>query len=331
MRHESHQNIPLPHFSSIKKTIQDILSLELSSLQTLSQNIPRYSEELVETILSTKGKVIFSGIGKSGLVARKLAATFSSTGTPSFFLHPTEALHGDLGAIQKDDLFIALSKSSSGNELEHIFAFLKKQKNKTALLCCSKGPLFHKASITIQLPFEREACPLNLAPSSSTTLMIAFGDALALAVSHQRQFSSQDFACFHPAGTLGKKLLLTVNDIMYTGDELPLLSPLCSFEETIVTITQKKLGVGIVVDESNNLMGIITDGDLRRACSKGVSVFTKKAQDIMTLHPKSIDSTALAQDALNYMEAYNITTLTVLNNQKFIGLLHIHDLIKAGL
>ncbi len=330
MQHQSATEV-LSVQPSINNDLIRALTSELISLQNLINNLPYEAELLVKKLLTITGKVIFSGSGKSGLVARKLAATFSSMGTAALFMHPNDALHGDLGVIQKNDLFIALSKSGNSDEFEKIFSFLSTQNYDSVLLCCYPGLLMQTANLVIQLPIITEACHLNLAPTSSTTLMMAFGDAVAIATAQQRGFTSHDFARVHPAGTLGKKLLLTVADIMHKGDRIPLISPNCLFQDLLITITQKKLGVGIIVDEEQNLLGIVTDGDLRRACNNGIKVFEQKAHEFMTRDPRSIPPTMLALEALEYMEQYNITTLTVINDTKVIGLIHIHDLIKAGL
>ncbi len=331
MHHQSAQHIDHHNKALIDRSLIDALQCEADLLQTLINNLPANAALLVTELLSLNGKVIFSGLGKSGSVSRKLAATFSSTGTPALFMHPSDALHGDLGVIQKNDIFIALSKSGSGEEFEHIFSFLHTQNTKSVLICCSPGTLEKKADLVIQLPVGPEACHLNLAPTSSSTLMMAFGDAIAVTTGKLRGFKKNDFARLHPAGIIGRKLLLTIADIMHSGDKLPLINPETSFKDIIITITQKKLGVGIITDNQQSLLGIITDGDLRRACNHGITVFEKKADEIMTHQPKSIFSTMLAHDALNYMEQANITTLVVVDNQKVVGLVHIHDLIKIGL
>ncbi len=329
--------------TSILQTVKTILCEEAHALTHLAHNIPNNIQTLISKIINTQGKIVFSGNGKSGIIARKLVATFSSLGIPSFFLHPSDALHGDLGMIQKTDLFICLSKSGNGKEFEHIFSFLKTQKNTSVLLCCDKGTLYNKADLALLLTLKKEACPLNLAPTSSSTLMMAFGDALAIAINEQKGFTQNDFARFHPAGTLGKKLLMTVNDLMYKESDLPFLYPESAFANILVAITGKKLGVGIVVNHDKKLLGIITDGDLRRACKLGPVVFTKTAADIMTPQPKTIHAGMQASKALAYMETHKITSLVVTDIPTTIttkhknktnivtGLLHIHDLIKAGL
>ncbi len=316
---------------NIIQELISVLSKESEAINYLIKNFPDTAQTLVEKILQTKGRVVFCGLGKSGLVAKKLIATFSSIGTPSLFLHPSEGLHGDLGMIQPKDLFIAISKSGTGGELEQILPLLKSQGNFCCLICCASGGILSKISdLTVFLPFRKEACELNLAPTSSTTLCMAFGDALAVVVSKIKGFSKNDFAKFHPAGALGKKLLLKVSSLMNKDDQLPLISPDTKFKDLLFTITSKKLGVGIVID-NKKLLGIITDGDLRRACELGPQIFQKIAKDIMTSNPKTINSDILAYDALQIMEEFNITSLVVMQDEKVVGLMHIHDLVKAGI
>ena len=323
---------PLNHLN-IKEEIVAVLRQEAEAINTVADNLPSEAISLVELIIQTKGRLVFSGMGKSGAVAKKLVATFSSTGTPAIFLHPSEALHGDLGMVQPNDLFIALSKSGSGLELEQIVQVLRSTNNNTSLICCSKGSLSSLTHLTVTLPFNKEACPLNLAPTSSSTMMLAFGDAIAITVSKMRGFNKNDFAKLHPHGALGKRLTLKVKSIMAAEDKLPLLNPKAYFSELILTITSKALGIGIVVDENKKLLGIVTDGDLRRSCKLfGPDIFTKFAIDIMTPNPRTITPAMLAQDALIKMEKYNITTLVVVEQiNKVVGIVHIHDIIKAGL
>lgn len=317
--------------SLIEQELVRVLAAEAASLYFLSQHMPATAIQLVQIIAQVSGKVIFSGSGKSGLVGQKLASTFASLGIPAFFLHPNDALHGDLGAIQPNDLFIALSKSGTGIELEHIFRFLHSSNLRAILWCCDLGVLSRKADLVIQLPFAQEACHLGLAPSSSSTLMLAFGDAVAITVSKYKNYTKHDFARVHPAGALGKKLLLTVESLMYSESALPLLASTASFQDVVLTITSKKLGVGIVIDDTQKLLGIITDGDLRRACTQGPAVFEQSAMTIMTKNPKTISLHKPAHDAFMIMEDSNITSLVVVDHDKVCGLIHVHDLIKAGL
>jgi len=233
--------------------------------------------------------------------------------------------------VRSGDLFVALSKSATGDEFDHIFPLLKSSGIITCLICCSQGRLAEKADLVIALPIKAEACPLNLAPTSSSTVMMAFGDAVAVVVSSLRGFSKQEFARYHPAGALGKRLLLTVRSLMHKVETLPLLMPSTTFKDLLVTITTKKLGIGIVIDENRALKGIVTDGDLRRACESGPGVFSKVAMDIATLHPKYIEPDTLAYAALEIMENFNITSLVVVERGAVVGLIHIHDLIKTGI
>jgi len=317
--------------ATITNNLISIVAHEAEALHLLTQQFPQNAYNLVELMLTITGKVIFSGIGKSGLIAQKLAATASSLGIPAIFLHPQDALHGDLGAIQKNDLFIVLSKSGSGTDFEYILPLLKAQNIPTCLICCHHGILNTLADMAVVLPFKNEACTLNLAPTSSSTTMLAFGDALAVVTSTLKGFNKNDFARYHPAGDLGKRLLLNVATLMHKSNALPFIYPDASFQELLITITSKKLGVGIVVDTNNHLLGFISDGDLRRACNQGPAVFEKKAADIMISNPKSIPGDMLACKALEIMEAFNITSLIVVEGKTVIGLLHIHDLIKAGI
>lgn len=316
----------------IKDLVSGVVAREASSLAVLERNVPESAVLLVEKIIGTRGKVIFSGIGKSGLVAQKLAATFSSLGIPSIFVHACEAMHGDIGVIQAHDLFVGLSKSGTGTELEGLYSALASQKNYSVLICCGDGHLCSVADLVVKLPFDKEACSLNLAPTSSSTVMIAFGDAIAVAVSTLKNFDKTDFAKNHPAGALGRRLVLTVQHFMHAFHALPLVLPTAEFSEILYEISSKKLGVGIVADSYKKLLGLITDGDLRRACDKfGPSVFSKKASEIMTVKPKTIDLNSLASQALAVMEDSNITSLIVVQNETVVGVIHIHDLIKAGI
>jgi arabinose-5-phosphate isomerase len=315
----------------IQQALTQVLRKEADAILSIVDKFPENAWQLVDLILATRGKIVFSGLGKSGLVAQKLAATSSSLGIASFFLHPSDALHGDLGSVQKGDLFIALSKSATGDEFDHILPILGSFGVSTCLICCSQGRLVEKADLVIALPLEREACPLNLAPTSSSTIMMAFGDAIAVAVSNLKGFSKQEFARYHPAGALGKRLLLTVRSLMHKSEALPLVQPTTSFKDLLLAITSKKLGIGVVIDQNNALQGIITDGDLRRACEQGPDVFSMVARDIATLHPKFVTADTLAFVALEVMEKFNITSLVVVEHEHVVGLIHIHDLIKAGI
>jgi arabinose-5-phosphate isomerase len=319
-----------------KKDIQSdlikVLATEAEAIKNLVNNFPSSAVTLVEKILQTKGRVIFSGMGKSGLIAKKLVATFSSTGTPSLFLHPAEALHGDLGMIKPEDMFIAISKSGTGSEFSQIIPILNSCGNYTSLICCANGALSELVNLTVLLPFTQEACQMNLAPTTSSTLSMAFGDAVSVVASKLKKFNQNDFAKFHPAGALGKRLLLKVNSLMACKQELPFLDKDTSFADLLYLISSKKMGVGIVVDENKKLLGLVTDGDLRRATLRGPKVFEMTAKNIMTKNPKTIQQEILAFDALHVMEDFNITSLIVKDEfDSVVGLIHIHDLLKAGI
>lgn len=328
----SEQLTPSSSFANlINEQLRNIIFKEMLTLELAYRDLPQNAHTLVEAILNTSGHIVFSGTGKSGLIAQKLVATFSSLGIPSFFLHPHDALHGDLGMIGNQDLFIALSKSATGSELSIIIAALKSHNIITALISCSNGILTQEVDIPIVLPFTQEACSLNLAPTSSTTLTMAFGDALAVVTSTIKKFSKNDFAKFHPAGALGKQLLLRVEPLMYKKAELPCIKPNELFENFIITISEKKMGIGIVTNDEGALEGIITDGDLRRACQRGPQVFSTTAREIMSHSPKTITKDALAAHALEIMETFNITSLIVTEENHPIGVIHIHEIIKAGI
>ncbi len=315
----------------IRDGLISTLMRESSAILYLVDNFPDTAIKIVEKILECKGHVVFCGLGKSGLIGRKIAATFSSMAIPSVFLHPSEALHGDLGSVRPDDLIIFLSKSASGEEYSQIIPLLRSQGNFLILIYCTEGNLANKVDLLIKLPFKREACELNLAPTSSSTLMLAFGDALAIVASSLRGFSKNDFARFHPGGKLGKNLLLKVCDFINDYDVLPLVYPSTPFYEVLLTMTSGKRGVGIVVDYQGRPLGVITDGDLRRACESGAVVFEKKAAEIMSTDPKVVAPDIRALTALEIMEDHNITSLIVVENEKIMGLVHIHDIIKSGI
>lgn len=321
---------------SISYELIQVLEKEAQSINYLIKKFPINAEFLVEKILQAylkeNARVIFTGMGKSGHVAKKLVATFSGLNLPALFLHPAEALHGDLGMIMPNDLIIAISKSGTGLELEQIMPVLKSQGNFICLICCANGKLNFLADLVVKLPFQQEACFLNLAPTSSSTLCMAFGDALAVVCAKLKGFNKNDFAKIHPSGALGKKLLLSVESLMYKDNNLPLVSCDTHFKDLLFTITSKKMGIAIVTDSEKNLLGIITDGDLRRAFDLGPEIFNKTARDLMTVNPKTIKKDILASVALQTMEQFNITSLVVVQNEKkVVGLIHIHDLVKAGL
>lgn len=317
--------------NAITEKLAAAVSVEAAALSFLANHMPHEAATVVELLVGLKGKLIFTGIGKSGAVAQKCAATFSSLGIPAFFLHPHDALHGDIGVVQSGDCLFILSKSGQGDEFNYLFSSARQRQVVTILLCCSRGECARYADYVIEIPCAKEACLLNLAPTASSTLMLALGDALAVVVSSFRGFSRDDFARNHPAGTLGKHLLLTVEQLMHSGEDLPLVAIDATFIDIIVTVTTKKLGCAVVFDRDARLSGIITDGDIRRGCKRGADVFSITANQFMSKKPKTVQKTTLARDAFLIMESFNITVLVVLDNGNVVGIVHIHDLIKAGI
>ena len=314
----------------ILQEIGAVLALEGGAILHAASGLPDTLSALCTQLATCSGRIVFSGMGKSGHIARKLAATFSSLGMPALFLHPAEALHGDIGMVTRGDVCVILSKSGTGSEFKVLVPHLRDAGVSTHLLCCRAGELTSLVDSYSLLPFSQEACPHNLAPTASSTLMLAVGDALAVVASKLRGFSVDDFGKKHPSGALGKSLLLEVSTFMHVGDELPLLQPNASFSDLLVTITQKKKGVGIVVSDGK-LLGIVTDGDLRRACEEGASVFAHTAKEIMSAKPVTVAPSTLAFDALELMEEKEITSLVVAAESVVVGIVHIHDLIKAGI
>ena len=313
------------------RALRDAVAQEVGAMALLERDMPESAVVLLDALMATTGKIVFSGIGKSWLIAQKLVGTFCGVGVSAVGLHGCDALHGDLGLVQQQDLVIVISKSATGIEFEYVLSSLRLQGVRTALLCCNNGPLCGYADIVVQIPFERESCPLNLAPTTSSTVTMALGHALAVAVSSARGFDKADFARFHPAGALGRKLLLTVDAIMHKGDTLPFVGVNAPFTDIMYTISSKKLGFCIVRDEQNAFVGVITDGDLRRACNVGPAVFEQCAADFVNTNPKTIEPRAMAIQALEVMEKYSITNLVVVHDGDIVGAVHIHDLVKAGI
>ena len=314
------------------KNAKDVLKLEADELIRHIDLIGNEIEKAVKLILECKGKLVVTGVGKSGHIGAKIAATMASTGTPSFFVHPTEALHGDLGMISKNDLVLAISYSGESEELIRILPHLKRFGVK--IIAMAKSPnssLAKMADVFISLDIVREACPLGAAPTVSTTLTLALGDALAVCLMHERNFKKEDFANFHPGGSLGKRLFLKVNDVMRT-DDLPIVSDDVSLKIAINTMTHGKLGNVLLVDKNGELVAILSDGDLRRALMDKNFDINNKAVNFASKNPKVIDNPEmLASRALEIIENYKIQMLIVVRNNKPIGTLHIHDLMKIGI
>lgn len=318
--------------TDIKKLALDVLKIESESVAKLKRSINENFVEAVEILYACKGRVIVTGMGKSGLIGKKIAATLSSTGTPSYFLHPAESTHGDSGIITKDDVIIAISNSGETEELLHLLPLIKRFGVKMIALTGNLNSTLSKTSdVTLDIGVEKEACPLNKAPTASTTATLAMGDALAVCLLEKRGFSEEDFLIFHPGGTLGKGILFKVEDLMITGDKLPIANESDDFCDVIKLISEKKLGIAILVDDNGAMTGILTDGDIRRTLIKYPQVHSLKAKDVMTLNPKTIKTSELAAKALHLMEKYSITALAITDeNNHPVGILHIHDLLKAG-
>ena len=317
----------------ILNTAKNVLRIEANSIKKLITRLDESFVDAVDILYSCKGRVIVTGMGKSGWIGNKIAATFASTGTPSFFLHPAEGSHGDLGMVVKDDVVLAISNSGETKEINEILPIIKRLGVKLISITGNLHSLLAKESdVILDGRIDKEACPLGLAPTASTTVALALGDALAISLLKKRGFKKEDFALFHPGGQLGKKLLLKVENLMHKDNEMPLVSEDASMKKTIIEITSKKMGVTIVVDQKNNLLGIITDGDLRRAIEKYSDIMERKALEIMTQNPKTIKASSLAVEALRIMEKYSITSLVVQDKKrKPEGIIHLHDILRSGI
>jgi len=316
---------------SIKQIAVKTIQLEANAIAGLLSYLNGEFEKAVNAIKQCKGRVVISGIGKSAIIAQKIVATLNSTGTPSIFMHAADAIHGDLGIIRKEDVVILISKSGEGPEIKMLVPLIKNFGNTLiGIVGNADSYLAKKATIFLNTYVEQEACPNNLAPTSSTTAQLVMGDALAVALMELKGFQSDDFARLHPGGTLGKKLYLRVSDL-YPDNEKPKVLSNQSLREVIVEMTAKRLGVTAVVDTEGNLLGIITDGDLRRMLEKNVTIDNVNAGDIMTKKPKTIEPNELAVDALDILRKEEISQLAVTNNGKYLGIIHLHDLIKEGL
>lgn len=319
--------------SEARRAGAEVLRLEARALETVAALLDDSFDEAVEciyhTTCHTSGRVVVTGIGKSGLVGRKIAATLASTGTPSHFLHAGEASHGDLGMLAPDDLVIALSNSGTTSELANIIAFAKRfGQQLIAVTSRTDSPLGEQASIVLALPDMPEACPLNLAPTTSTAMMMALGDALAIALLRRRGFSSEDFSVFHPGGALAGRLK-RIGDLMHTGEAIPLASPQDRVSDALLVMTAKTFGVVGIVADDGRLIGIVTDGDLRRHMAS--DLLGRTVGDVMTAGPRTIGAGALAEEALRTMNENGITSLFVVDGRQCpVGILHMHDCLRAG-
>jgi arabinose-5-phosphate isomerase len=313
--------------------VKETLLIEANTLMDAAENISQDLEKIVEVIRHSKGKLIVTGVGKSGLIGAKMAATFASTGTPSFFLHPTEAMHGDLGMIGKDDVVLAISYSGESAELSSILPHVKRfDIPLIGMTKNNQSTLGRYSDLLIRIDVEREACPLDIAPTSSTTLTLALGDALAVCLMKARDFKKEDFASFHPGGSLGRQLFIKVSDLMRTKN-LPVIGMQTPVKEAIVTISEGRLGTVLLADDDGKFAGLISDGDIRRALMDDRFSLEQPASSFATLNPKTIDDPSmLASDALVLVEKYKIQLLVVLDSERnILGVLHLHDLVEKGI
>lgn len=319
------------------KTTEEIKSIAKSTIEEEGKAVLQLLDyvgdeiaEVVQLLLNSKGRLIVTGIGKSANIAQKLVATFNSTGQPAVFMHAADAIHGDLGNIQKEDVVLCISKSGNTPEIKTLLPMIRTMGNKLFSITGNMESYLAKMSDwALNTTVEKEACPNNLAPTTSTTAQLVMGDALAVCLLKCRNFSDADFARFHPGGALGKRLFLKVGDLCAAHD-LPIVLPTASIQEVIMEISQKRLGATAVVNEAA-LLGVITDGDIRRMLEEGSDIHSLQAEDIMCQSPKSVESTALAAEALKIMEANSISQLLVLEDGEYIGIVHIHDILKEGI
>ena len=315
----------------IKKLAKDTILQEAESIKKLANYIDDDFENVVKLIYKSKGRVIVTGIGKSANIANKIVATLNSTGTPAIFMHAADAIHGDLGIIQDDDVVICISKSGNTPEIKVLVPLIKNKGNKLVGMVSSTDSFLGKNSdYVLKSTVDKEACPNNLAPTSSTTAQLVIGDALAVCLLEYRGFSSDDFAKFLPGGALGKKLYMRVSDL-YKNNESPKVTISENVKKVIIEISSKRLGATAVLDDSETLLGIITDGDIRRMLQKNDSFEHLTAKDIMSKNPKTIDKDELAINAFQLMENNNITQLIVTSKNKYLGMVHIHDILKEGI
>jgi arabinose-5-phosphate isomerase len=311
-----------------------VLKTEADAVYALIEKLNSNFEKAVNIVCSSKGKVIITGMGKSGLVGKKIAATLASTGTPAFFLHPAEASHGDLGMVTSDDVIIAISNSGETEEIIGLMPFLKRFNVHIISITGNPNATLSKvADVTLDVSVKKEAYPIGVVPTASTTAAMAMGDALAVALLLKRGFKEEDFAFFHPRGSIGKKLLIKVKDLMLTGESLPLVLAETPMSKAVIEMSSKRLGHTIVLDNDGKIAGVITDGDVRRGLERwGGKLFDLPAGEVMTRNPRTVSGEELAAKALSIMESYSITALVVPDNKgKPLGIIHLHDILKQGI
>lgn len=309
-----------------------VLKIESDAVAAMIDRIDGNFVRVVEELIACQGRVVVTGMGKSGLIGKKIAATLASTGKPAFFLHPAEGVHGDLGMVCRGDLVIAISNSGETQEIIRILPVLKRLNIiLISLVGNHRSTLARNSDLFIDISVKEEACSMDLIPTASTTAALAMGDAIAIAILEKKGFKEEDFASFHPGGSLGKRLLMKVEDVMHKGDKIPVVSEDTLMKDAIYEISSKKLGVAIVKDKVDRVLGIITDGDLRRLLGKEVDILHKRAGEVMTRNPKTIDRDSMAAKAVGVMENHKITSLVVADkNGKIEGIVHLHDLLELG-
>ena len=317
----------------IIKNGKQTFEIEIDAMKKAMNSLGDSFAEAVQIILGCKGRVVVIGMGKSGLIGKKIAATLASTGTPAFFMHPAEGMHGDLGMLVKGDVIIGISNSGETEEMKVLLPLIKRLGSKLIAIVGKKdSTLGRESDCILDASIEKEACPLNLAPTASTTVALALGDALAVALVECRGFKAEDFAMFHPSGSLGKRLLTTVSDLMHVGNEVPIIYETDTVEKAVQEINEKRFGCTAIINDKQELTGIITDGDLRRSLAKYNTINKLTAKDIMTYNPKMIKKHELAAKALHIMEEYKISSLFIIDDNKNPeGILHFQDLLKYGL
>ncbi len=311
---------------------KQVLQIEADGILAMSARLGAGFKEAVSLIMACPSRIIITGIGKSGLIGQKIAATLNSTGTSSFFLHPVEAMHGDLGIVDAGDVILAISNSGQTTEVNMLLPTFKKRGNKIIAMTGNiHSPLAQAAQAVLDVGVEREACPLGLAPTASTTATLAMGDALAVVLLQLKDFKASDFRKNHPGGSLGERLKINVSRAMLTGDQIPVILGTASLRDAVKILNEKNIGAILIVSQKNRVIGILTDGDIRRLMVKLPSVFEAQVKDVMTASPKTITADSLAADALSIMQRHEVTVLPVVDSeQSLIGILHLHDLLGKG-
>ena len=318
--------------SRIIESAKEVFEIEAKSILRLKDNIGEEFDKAINILYNCRGRVIVTGMGKSGLIGKKIAATMSSTGTPAYFLHPAESTHGDSGVITRNDVIIAISNSGETQELLNLLPLIKRFGCPMIGMTGNvNSTLARTSEVVLDISVEKEADTLGKAPTASTTATLAMGDALAVCLMEKKGFTKEDFLMFHPSGKLGKGLTYKVKDLMITGDRMPLVSGDESFQDVIKTISDYKLGMAMILDESKHLIGVLTDGDIRRTIIKYSDTSALSVKDVMTVNPKRITEDSYAASALNLMEKYSITALAVVDENNYpVGVIHVHDLLRAG-